>query len=193
MPPGGWAAFPQFPLDWFKGVAGVEHSWAIWPQPWHLKHWRELGSLLLAVPSHLALVPWLFCPWCLLIVVLVLWPVGVLQSRAICSSLVQLLWELGHPGVPLSVCPFPQPLSGDIWGTGWAATLPCPGQGSNQFGNLLPQFFGTLSRVFGHGSPSPYLVLDCLVLTFCLVGDVLCGCNEESSRFDLKHFILLIL
>ena len=23
---GGWAAFPQFPLDWFKVFAGVAHS-----------------------------------------------------------------------------------------------------------------------------------------------------------------------
>ena len=39
---GGWATFPQFPLDWFKAVAGVGHSHAIWPQPWHLNQWREL-------------------------------------------------------------------------------------------------------------------------------------------------------
>ena len=62
-------------------------------------------DLLLAVPSHLVLVPWLFCPWFLLTVVPVPWHVGVLQSGAVCPRLVQLIWELGWPGVPLSVCP----------------------------------------------------------------------------------------
>ena len=40
---GGLATFPQFPSDWFKAVSGVGHSCAIWPQPWHLKHLKELG------------------------------------------------------------------------------------------------------------------------------------------------------
>ena len=43
------------PQTGLKGRVG--HSLAIWHQPWHLKIWRELGSLLLVVPSHLALVP----------------------------------------------------------------------------------------------------------------------------------------
>ena len=70
-----WAAFPQFPLDWFNVLAGVAHSQAIWPQPWHLKHWRELQSFLLALSS---LGSWVFCPWCLLLVVPVPWPTDAL-------------------------------------------------------------------------------------------------------------------
>ena len=61
-PAGGLATFPQFPPGWFKVNAGVGHSLAMWPQPCHLKHWREFGSHLLAVPSLLVLVPCLPCP-----------------------------------------------------------------------------------------------------------------------------------
>ena len=70
-----------------------------------------------------------------------------------------------------SVCLSPPmaSLSGTILGTGWAVALPCPSQGSHQFGNLVPQFCSTLPRVSGHGSPSPYFITDFLILTFCLV------------------------
>ena len=51
---GGWATFLQFPMDWLKVLPGVGHSWAIWPQPWHLKHWESWGPFcwlcLLAYP-----------------------------------------------------------------------------------------------------------------------------------------------
>ena len=53
----GMGHIPLVPPNWFKAVAVVGHSFAIWPYPWHLKHWRKLGSLLLVVPSCLALVP----------------------------------------------------------------------------------------------------------------------------------------
>ena len=53
------------------------------------------------------------------------WPVGVLQSRAVCPRLVWLLWELGQLGVHLSAFPLPQPLSpGLLWVL--AVLLPCP-------------------------------------------------------------------
>ena len=41
---GGLTTFPQFPPSLFNGFARVAHSLAIWPQPWHLKHCRALGS-----------------------------------------------------------------------------------------------------------------------------------------------------
>ena len=122
---GGWVIFPQFPLDWFKVLAGVGHSQAIWPQPWQLKHWKELGSLLLAVPSCLSLSPWLFCPWSLFVVVSVPWPKDVLQPEAACPRPVQLLWELGQPGVLLSIHPFPLPVCLGPFGA-LAGLLPCP-------------------------------------------------------------------
>ena len=100
---GGWAAFPQFPLDRFKVLAGRGHSQAIWPQPWHLKHWRELRSLLLVVHSCLSLAPWLFCPWSPLVVVPVPQPADVLWAEAVSPRPVQPSWELGQPGVLLSI------------------------------------------------------------------------------------------
>ena len=40
---------------WFKADAGVGHYLAMWPHPWHLKHWRECGSWHLAtLPLHWA-------------------------------------------------------------------------------------------------------------------------------------------
>ena len=41
---GGVSHIPLVPLGWFKAYAGVGHSLAIWPYPWHLKHWWEFGS-----------------------------------------------------------------------------------------------------------------------------------------------------
>ena len=38
---GGEPHFPQLPPGWFKADAGVGHSQAMWPHPWHLKHRRE--------------------------------------------------------------------------------------------------------------------------------------------------------
>ena len=162
---GDWAAFPEFPHDWLKLWLDWDIPKPYGPQPWHLKHWRDLGSLLLA--SHLVLVTWLFFPWFLLIVVPVPWFVGELWSRAVSPRLVQPLWDLGQPAVSLSVCPLPLPLSLGLFGA-LAGLPPCPGQGGHQFCDLLPQFCGALSRVSGLNSPSPYLILDVLILTFHL-------------------------
>ena len=150
---------PSIPHSWFNVLAGV----GIWPQPWHLKHWREPGSLLLPVPSCLSLVSWLFGHWSLLVVVPVPQPADVLWPKAVCPIPVCLLWELGQPGVLLSVCPLPQPLCLGLFGA-LAGLLPCPGQGGHQFGNLVPQVCGTLPGVGGHGSPSPYFSPDPLLL-----------------------------
>ena len=148
----GWATFPWFPPDWFKAVAGVGHSLAIWPQSWHLKHWRELGFLLLAVPSCLALVPWVFGPWLLLMVVSVPWPVGVLQFRAVCPRLPGHYWSWGNQVYPCLPIPSHDLSLWSCLGHWPGCCPPCPGQGSHQFGNLLPQFCGALPRVSGHSS-----------------------------------------
>ena len=47
------------------------------------------------------------------------------QSRAVSPRQVCLLWELGWPGVPLSVHPLPWPLSLGMLGV-LAGLLPCP-------------------------------------------------------------------
>ena len=166
---GDWPTFPQFPPDWFKAVARVGYYQAIWPNPWHLKHWRNLGSLLLAVPSCLALVPWLLCPWFLLVVVPVPWPVSVLWSRAVCPRLVQLVWELGVTRSTPCLSIISHGLS--VWGYlgHWLGCCPAlPWSGWPSIGNLVPQICGTLPKVGGHGSPSPYLFPDFLILAFHL-------------------------
>ena len=98
-------------------------------------------------------------PWFLLTVVTVLWSVGVLLVWGSLSKTGLAIMRAGVArSTPVCLSPPLVTLPGAIWGTGWAATLPCPGQGGHQFGNLLPQFCGVLLRVSGHGSPSPYLV-----------------------------------
>ena len=50
---GGWAAFPWFPPLLFNDLTGVACSWAMWPQPWHQKHWSQLGhSCWMHYPVH---------------------------------------------------------------------------------------------------------------------------------------------
>ena len=50
------------PWTGLEVLAGVAHSHAMWPKPWHLKHWRELVSILFKVPPWVSLDPWEF-PW----------------------------------------------------------------------------------------------------------------------------------
>ena len=69
-----------------------------------------------------------------------------------------------HPSPPMAS------LSGAFWGAGRAVALPYPDQGGHHFANLVSQFHGTLPGFSGHGSPSPYFIMDFLVLTFCFVG-----------------------
>ena len=52
---GGMSCIPSVPLGWIKADSGVGHSLAMWPHLWHLKHWRESRSQLLAAPSPLHL------------------------------------------------------------------------------------------------------------------------------------------
>ena len=120
----GWTAFPQFPPHWFKVMAGVGQFQAIWPQPWHLKHWRELESLLLAVPWCLALVSWLlplistYCSPC---------PMAC-RCPGVWCSLSNTGPAIMGAGAAWStpVCPLlPWPLSLGLFGA-LAGLLPCP-------------------------------------------------------------------
>ena len=90
------------------------------------------------------------------------------------GGLSQTSLAIMGPGVarsaPVCLAPPTASLPGAIWGACWAVALSCPGQGSHQFGSLVPQFCGTLCRISGHGSPSPYFIMSCLILTLCLVG-----------------------
>ena len=111
---GGWATFPQIPLDWFKadGRAFPCHMApplapkaleGIWVPP--------ISCALPPCASPLAtlataLVPWLLVPC----------PVSKLWGEVVCSELPLLLWEFGQLGVLLPLWP-PQPLSQGLLGT----------------------------------------------------------------------------
>ena len=96
------------------------------------------------------------------------------KCAVVCGNLSKTSPAIIGPGAARStpVCPSPPmaSLSHAVWGTDWAAALPCLGWGSHQFGNLLHRSCGALPRVDGHGSPSPYFVPDLLILTFHLLG-----------------------
>ena len=81
---------------------------------------------------------------------------------------------------PVHLSPPMASLPGVILGAGWAVAMYCPGQGGYQFGNLVPQFHGTLPRVCGHSSPSPYFIMGFLILTPCLVGGISSTGNKWS-------------
>ena len=164
VPVVGWDTFPQFLPGWFNDLAGVTHSQAIWPQPWYLKHWRELVSLLLVVPLAI------FGPLGILSLVLICGPCAMASRYAVgqvvCPRPVWQLWELGQPGVYLSVCPLPWPL---FWAL--VGLLPCPALVRAAI-NLAIWFpnSSSLYRLCSHGRPSTYLFRGFFIFTLCLVG-----------------------
>ena len=109
----GVSHIPSVPLDCFKVDAGVGHSLAMQPHLWHLKHWRDFGSCLLAVPSLLGPVPWL------------LW--GGL-SRV--TSTIVGVWMIG--GCTTILAPPIDSLLRATWYTRGIATLPSLGQSSHE-------------------------------------------------------------
>ena len=119
---GGLTAFPWIPSSLFKTLARVVHYLAMWPQPWHLKHCKELESLLLCAPPC--------TPFCALMFPLCgdsmpsLLVIEELQMEVVWPRPVQPLWELGWNGVFLFVHPLPWPLCLGLLGAlaGW---LPC--------------------------------------------------------------------
>ena len=119
---GGLTAFPWVPPSWFNVLAGVAHSLAMWPQPWHLKHCNELESLVLWAPPSA-----LFCTHIFPLhweSVLSLFVVEELQMEAVWPRPIWPLWELGQIGVFLSTHPLPQPLCLGLLGA-LAGELPC--------------------------------------------------------------------
>ena len=98
---GGFDHIPLGPPSLFNGAAGVVHSRAIWPQPWHLKHCQAP-----CVPS--CTLVWVFwVPLCgdsALVLTMEELRVEVWPRP------VQPLWELGQTEVFLSVHPLPWPL-----------------------------------------------------------------------------------
>ena len=144
----------------------MAHSQAMWSQPWHLKHWRKLGSFLFEVAS---LDPCVFGPWPPVVVVPVPCLTDALWTEVVCPRPVWPLWELGQPGLFLSICSLPQPLCLGLFGAlvGW---LPCSSlvRAAINLAIWFPNSFSALYRFCGHDWPSPYLVMGFFIFTLCL-------------------------
>ena len=123
------------PQTGLKSLLGWHIPKIMCPQPWHLKHGRELVSFLFEVLPWLSLDPWLF-PW-LWPVVPVPWPAATLWAVGVCPRTVLPLWELRWLGAFLSICPLPWPLCWAIWSTAGPVALYCSCQGSHQPGCLV--------------------------------------------------------
>ena len=119
----GLATFPQFLLGWIKANAVVGHSLAIWPHPWHLKHWTEWVSVTsYTIPLTLGLqLPW-SQPW--LPVPSTPCPVGRLWTGIIWPGPPLPLWEFGQLGVLLPLYSHPWPHSQGLPGA-LEGLLPC--------------------------------------------------------------------
>ena len=163
----GLGCIPLVPPVWFNDLVGVAHSWAMWPQPWHLKHYSELGSFLFEILPWPSLDPWVF-PW-LWPVVPVPWLEDMLWAEMDCPKPVWPLCELGQLGVFLSILPLPQPLClGYLWCCqGYYSALLL--SGLYQPGYMVSQLSSTFSRFSGHCWPSPHLVLGFLIFTLCFL------------------------
>ena len=94
---GGLTTFLWFPPSLFNSFAGVAHSLAIWPHPWHLKHCRALGSFMFWALPRAPVSAWIFLLFWGAVATLLaaeeLW-VELLWPRPVWP-----LWELGWVGV----------------------------------------------------------------------------------------------
>ena len=111
----GVSCIPLVPLGWFKANAGLGHSLAMWPHPWHLKHWREFGSHLLAVLSPPCASPL------------------VALTRA--TSTIVRTWAIG--GITTIAAPPMASLLRATWYTRGIVALFSLGQGTHEPGYLL--------------------------------------------------------
>ena len=118
----GVGCIPSVPPDWFKAVAGVAHSYAIWPQPW--QHWK-VGVPPVGHTFMLSIIPVTALPLISTYSSPCPTASSVLWSGEVCPGLVWPLWELGQPGVSLSAHPLQWPLSLGLLGA-LAGLLPCP-------------------------------------------------------------------
>ena len=167
----------------------------MWPQPWQLKHWREPGSFLFEVPT-LAI----FGPLEILSLASMTWwsPCtmagrGTLQvpSKSVpgqfdhCGS-----WSDQECSCPSMASPMAS-LSGAIWGTGGAVTLPCSCQDSHQLGYLdSPALVVHSTGPVVTGCPSPYLVMGFFVFALCFASsDHELGISGPRIAIEIFYWI----
>ena len=149
---------PLVPTGWFKSQCWDRAFPGHVAPPWHLKHYREFGSQLLAVLFLLGLVPWLPCP-------LLPFPVPLSHAQWVSYRLGWSVWghsyhygSLGGLGYYQHCIPSHSLSPGAARGTRGVVALPSLGQGSHEFGNLLPQFCTPFPQVSCYHGPSPYLI-----------------------------------
>ena len=111
------------PHTLFNGFAwSSDHSLSIWPQPWHLKHCRALGSFMFWALPRAPVSAWVLP--LLWEAVATLLAAEELQVEVLWPRPVQPLWELGCTAVFLSIHPLPWPLCLGLFGA-VAGQVPC--------------------------------------------------------------------
>ena len=119
---GVWPHSLGSPLPYLMVLLELHTSLAMWPQPWHLQHCRELEPQAPCVPPC---TPFCAC-WFPLHGDLTpaLLVTEELQAEVVWPRPVWPLWEFGWTEVFLSICPLPWPLCLGILGA-LAGQLPC--------------------------------------------------------------------
>ena len=141
---GGWATFPQFPLDWFKVLAGVAHSQAnmaptLAPEPLEGAGVLPVGGAFSRPLGVLSMAssrggPCAMADRC------------AADQGSLSQTMSAIMGARVARSAPVHLSPPMASLSVAIWGAGRAVALSCSGQGSHQFGNLVPQFCSALFR-----------------------------------------------
>ena len=140
------------PWTGLKSLLGWHTPKPCGSQPWHLKHWREMGSFhnrsaSLAIIWTLGhSVPgldlWSLCPD---------WQICCRLRHGLTQASLTIVGAGAARSVPVHLS-FCHSLSvwGYCWGTSRDTALSCSGQGSHQLGYLIPQLCSALNRFSGH-------------------------------------------
>ena len=167
----------------FNVLAGVAHSLAMWPQPWHLKHCSAVGvpGVVGTILGDHLMFGCSSLPWGTVFTQLA---VEELQAEVVWPRPFHPLWELGQVGVFLSICPLPWPLYLGLFGA-LTGQLPCSALVrvainltiwlSSSF-ECHPLHFSGCSR------PTPDFVFGLLCLAFCFV-----GCDHQLGVGGLRY------
>ena len=154
----------HIPSGWLKAVAGVGHSLAMWPHPWHLKHWRvwvpPIGHALPPCTRPLSIASISSAPC----------PVGKLWAGVVCPGPLLPWWELGDWGATTIAFPPMALFPGATWSL--EGLWPCPAliKAAMSLAICCPNSAIHLPGVSHYQGPSPHLIPDFLILTFCLGG-----------------------
>ena len=111
---GIWLHSLGSPHPYLTALLELHTSLAIWPQPWHLKHCRVLGSFVFWALPYAPVNAWVLPLPCEAVVTLP--AIEELWAKVFWPRPVWPLWELGQTGVFLSILPLPWPLCLGLFG-----------------------------------------------------------------------------